>query len=93
MSAAEVALLSCVLQTSILCQLYPSQSTAVIAGCSVVTSLFLLATWKLYLWPLWFSPLRNLPEPPVSLLLRELSGSRTKNADEYARVATVFAAM
>ncbi|KAJ5880893.1 uncharacterized protein N7473_011946 [Penicillium subrubescens] len=70
MSAAEVALLSCVLQTSILCRLYPSQSTAVIAGWSVVTSLFLLATWKLYLWPLWFSPLRNLPEPPGGHRLR-----------------------
>jgi hypothetical protein len=64
-----------------------------IAGWSVVSSLFLLVIWKLYLWPFWFSPLRNLPEPPVGLLLHEMTGTQNRNTHEYNRVATVFAAM
>lgn len=76
MSAVSLALFSCVLQTAILYRLCPSQSTAVISGSSVVLHLLLLAAWKLYLWPFWFSPLRNLPEPPVSSLLCGMSRIR-----------------
>ncbi|KAJ5664046.1 hypothetical protein N7507_004777 [Penicillium longicatenatum] len=44
--------------------------------------ILLLLSWKLYLWPIWFSPLRNLPEPPgghrlhghVRLIPNERSG-------------------
>lgn len=67
MSAVNVALLSCVLQTVIFSQVFPSQPTVVIIGYSAVSSLFFLVAWKIYLWPLWISPLRNLPEPPVCL--------------------------
>ncbi|KAJ5370474.1 uncharacterized protein N7496_006566 [Penicillium cataractarum] len=82
MSAVDVALLGCVLQTVILCRLYSSQSTVVITGGSLISSLFLLGAWRLYLWPLWFSPLRKLPEPPgghrlhghVKLVPNERSG-------------------
>ena len=69
MSAVSLALFSCVLQTAILYRLFPSQSTAVTSGSSVILYLLLLVGWKLYLWPFWFSPLRKLPEPPVSSLL------------------------
>ncbi|EPS32247.1 hypothetical protein PDE_07207 [Penicillium oxalicum 114-2] len=37
--------------------------------CSFIGSFALLVIWKLYLWPIWFSPLRNLPEPPGGQLL------------------------
>ncbi|KAJ5658370.1 uncharacterized protein N7484_002019 [Penicillium longicatenatum] len=45
-------------------------------------NILLLLSWKLYLWPIWFSPLRNLPEPPgghrlhghVRLIPNERSG-------------------
>ncbi|KAJ5917473.1 hypothetical protein N7466_011027 [Penicillium verhagenii] len=63
MSASKVAAICCVLQTAILCQFYPTQSKTAISSLSVVLYFFLFLSWKLYLWPLWLSPLRNLPEP------------------------------
>lgn len=65
MSAVNVAAIGSILQTAILCKLYPSQSTVAISISSAVLHVLLLLGWKLYLWPIWFSPLRNLPEPPV----------------------------
>lgn len=66
MHSLEVGTLGCILQTAIFSRVFPTQSIAVLAGCSFIGSFALLVIWKLYLWPIWFSPLRNLPEPPVS---------------------------
>ncbi|KAJ5627862.1 hypothetical protein N7490_010090 [Penicillium lividum] len=81
-NAVNVLAIGCVLQTAILCRFYLSQSTALLSFLSTILHSFLFLSWKLYLWPLWFSPLRNLPEPPgghrlhghVKLVPNERSG-------------------
>ncbi|KAJ5553236.1 hypothetical protein N7494_002614 [Penicillium frequentans] len=82
MSAVNVATIGCILQTAIFCKLYPCQSTVAIFASSAILNISILLSWNLYLWPIWFSPLRNLPEPPgghplhghVKLVPNERSG-------------------
>ncbi|KAJ5963593.1 uncharacterized protein N7479_003469 [Penicillium vulpinum] len=63
MSTLNVAVVGFFLQAASFWQLSLSKSIAVITGLSAVLSFVFLVCWKLYLWPLWFSPLRGLPEP------------------------------
>ncbi|KAF7719415.1 Cytochrome P450 monooxygenase [Penicillium ucsense] len=69
MHSLEIAIFGCIVQTAVSSRIFPSLSILAAALCSFVFSFSLLFTWKLYLWPIWFSPLRNLPEPPGGQLL------------------------
>lgn len=82
MSTLNVVVVSFLLPMGIFWQLNSSTSIVVIAVVSAFLPLASLAYWKLYLWPFWFSPLRKLPEPPVSPLPLEVARLKNQNTEK-----------